>query len=150
MSQCQSIILEPFISLDWNHNWQYHFRERGASGFNIVLNDQYNSLFRTELGLRFFETYCYEWGEIIMEENVSYVNRTPTHRKGGTASFIGANSTFDVETFNRCSQNLGKVQIHVECTPSNLRNIYAAFDYQGEFGSSFQSNIITFSLGKDF
>lgn len=150
MTACQRFVIDPFVTLDWVHNWQYHFHERGASGFNIILNNQYAAIFRSEIGLRFFEHLYYRWGRLIIEEKVSYVNKTPTHKGHGTASFIGANSSFGVETFNPSTQNQGKVQLHAECIPCDLNDIYGSFDYQGEFGSCFQSHMLTLTLGKDF
>jgi hypothetical protein len=150
MTEGQELILEPFVTFDWAHNWQHHFREQGSSGFNIVLNNQYTSVFQSEIGLRLYEKLQYGWGRLILEEKVSYVNRTPTHRGDGTASFIGAFSSFDVETFNPCTQNHGKAQIHLECIPSYLKDIYTSIDYQSEFGSSFQSQMLTLTMGKNF
>lgn len=150
ISPCQEFVIDPFVTLDWAHNWQSHFRERGSSGFNIKLNNQHASIFRGELGLRFYETFQYEWGSMILEEKISYTNRTPIQKGKSHASFIGAASSFDVETLNSSSQNLGNVQIHIECIPSALLNLYASLDYQGGFGSIFQSHMLTFTLGKNF
>jgi Autotransporter beta-domain len=150
ITQCENFVIDPFVTFDWAHNWQCHFRERGSSGFNIVLNNQYASVFRSEIGFRFYETLQYGWGHLIIEEKVSYINKTPIRRGIGTASFIGAASSFDVETFNPSTQNQGTAQIHIECIPSDLENLYASVDYQGEFGSSFQSHMLIFTMGKNF
>lgn len=143
-------IADPFISFDWANNWQYHYREHGSSGFNIRLNNQHASILRSELGVRFFETFQYTWGLLILEEKVSYVNRTPLHKGRGTARFIGALASFDVETLNSSAQNQGNIQLHMECVPSNLQNVYSSVDYQGGFGSSFQSHMLTLTIGKNF
>lgn len=150
ISRCQMITVDPFVSFDWNNIWQSRFKERGDSGFNIVLKDQYASMLRSEIGVRFFETFQYCWGQLIIEEKGSYVNRNPFQGGRRSASFIGSISSFDVETFSRCTQNLGTVQLHVECLPTCWKNLYGSLDYQGEFGSAFQSNMLTFSIGMDF
>lgn len=142
--------IDPFIAFDWTNNWQSHFREHGSSGFNIKLNNQYVSIFRSELGFRFFETVDCEWGQLILEEKISYINRTPVHKGKGTASFIGAASSFNVATLNSASKNQGMIQLHMECIPYCLESIYASFDYQGAFGSSFQSHMLTLEIGKNF
>ncbi|MFA6916127.1 MAG: autotransporter domain-containing protein [Parachlamydiales bacterium] len=144
------IIVDPFITLDWANNWQSHYREHGSSGFNIKLNDLHASIFRSELGLRFFETFHCRCGRLLLEEKISYVNKTPIHKGKGRASFIGAASSFGVETLNFSSQNQGNVQLHVEYLPSCIENIYSSFDYQGGFGSSFQSHMLTLMIGQNF
>lgn len=146
----QEFTATPFIAFDWANNWQYHFREQGSSGFNVQLNNQYVAILRSESGFRFFETLQYQWGHLILEEEISYVNRTPTQKSKGTASFIGAASSFNVETLNSATQNLGNAKLHIEFVPCNLKNVYASLDYQGEFGSLLHSNMVTLSVGKDF
>lgn len=142
--------LEAFMAFDYANNWQTHFRERGSSGFNIKLNNQYAAIFRSEIGFRFFETFSWDWCHLVLEEKISYVNRTPTHKGKGAAAFIGSISSFGVETMDSSSKNLCTIQLHAECTPSNLNNMQASFDYQGGFGSSFESHMLTLNLIKNF
>ncbi len=146
----QQFVVNPFLALDWTQNRQSHFRERGSSGFNIQLNDLTASLFRGELGFRFYETFQFQCGCLMLEEKISYINRTPTQKGKGTASFIGSVSSFSVETLDSTAQNYANVQIHVEYLPKYINTMYASFDYQGGFGSSFQSHMLTLSLGKNF
>ncbi len=150
IAQCHKYVIDPFVTLDWVNNWQYHYREQGSSGFNIVLHKQYASILRSEIGIRFYETLQYAWGRLVFEEKVSYANRTRIHKGSGTAYFIGAFSTFEVETLNSSAQNLGIGQIHIECIPLNLKDFYGSIDYQGEFGTSLQSHMLTLTIGKDF
>ncbi|MBA3816438.1 MAG: autotransporter outer membrane beta-barrel domain-containing protein, partial [Parachlamydiaceae bacterium] len=147
--QCDHLSMEPFLTLDWMYNSQSHFREHGSSGFNIKLNHQNSSIFRTEIGCRLYSTFQYKYGIFIFEEKLSYVNKSPTCKAIGTASFIGAASTFDVTTFDPIVQNLGNAQLHVEFIPLK-QDLYLSLDYQGEFGSYFQSHLITLSLGRNF
>lgn len=142
-------VIDPFVSLDWVYNRQDRYREHGSSGFNIRLNDQNLSIFRTELGLRYFATHQYECGLLVVEEKLSYVNKTPTQKGARTASFVGAHSQFDVITLNPSTQNLVSYQIHTEFIPCN-QDIYASFDYQGEFGKRFQSHLFTLTFGSNF
>ena len=143
-------MIDPFVTLDWVNHWQDHYQERGSSGFNIVLKKHYASVLRSEVSIRFYETFQYEWGNLVLEEKASYANRTPFHKRSRKAHFIGASSSFEVETLNHSSQNLGIVQFHIECLPCNLRGIYGSVDYQGEFGSSLQSHMLTLTIGKNF
>lgn len=147
---CPNIIVEPFVAFDWANNWQVRYRENGASGFNIELDDIHATLLRSEVGCRFYQTLQYGWGLLLVEEKGSYVNRTSFHKGRHSASFKGACSSFDVETLSTKGQNHGLAELHFECVPSCLCDVYASFDYQGEFGSSFQSQTLSFTLGKNF
>ncbi len=142
-------IVEPFIAFDCANNWHTKYRERGSSGFNIVLKNNHSSLLRSELGLRLYQSFQYTWGNLLIEEKGSYVNRTPLKRNT-RAYFIGSASTFDVETCSTISQNHGLAEIHLECTPICYGDFYTALDYQGEFGSSFQSQTFALTIGKSF
>jgi uncharacterized protein with beta-barrel porin domain len=150
LTQCQKYVIDPFVAFDWANHWQRHLREHGRSGFNIVLNNLHASILRSEVGIRLFETIDYAWGQLIMEEKASYVNKTPTQKGRGTARFIGAESSFEVETLWPSAQNLGVIQIHAEGVPACQSDIYASIDYQGEFGSSYQSHELTLTVGKSF
>lgn len=146
----EEYIFEPFAMFDWANHWQNHYRERGFSGFNIRLKDHHISMLRSEIGIRLYETFECDWGLLIIEEKASYVNRTPFNNKSATASFIGSISSFDVDICNGSGQNHGLAAIHFEFIPCGLQNIYASLDYQGEFGRSFESQTLTFTVGKDF
>lgn len=150
LASSNALIISPFVAFDWANNWQYHFREHGSSGLNIKLNDQYAAILQSELGLRFFETYQHNWGKLILEEKISYINRSTTQKGGDTASFIGAISNFEVATLSSATRNLGSVQMHAEFVPCNIKDMYAALDYQGEFGSSLTANMLSLSVGKNF
>lgn len=150
ISLCREFSVDPFISMDLAYNRQDHFREQGSSGFNIVLQNQSASILRTETGFRFFEAFRYGWGRLIMEEKISYINRSAVKKGTSTASFIGSVSSFGVETLNPCAQNQGSIQIHVECLPEITNNVYASLDYQGSFGFTIRSHMLTLSIGKDF
>ena len=141
---------EPFAMFDWANNWQTHFREHGASGFNVVLGNQYASLLRSEAGIRFYEILKSQWGQCIFEEKVSYVNKTPFGSGTSSAFFIGAASSFGVETFSSSVQNLGVVEVSCNFIPCDLKYPYGSINFQGEFGSSSQSYTLVLEAGKDF
>lgn len=150
LNLCQTAFINPFVAMDWANVWQKNYSEHGSSGFNLRLKDQHAGIFRTEVGFRFFESFDYDGGQLIFVEKISYVNRTPLFVRNGNASFVGAFSSFEIEAISPCTQNLGVLQLHLECIPAGLRNFYASFDYQGEFGTSYLSNALTFSIGKNF
>ena len=142
--------IDPFAMVDWANSWQNSFREKGRSGLNLSMDSQYCSLLRSEIGIRFYETLTYSWGHLKIEEKASYVNKTPFHTGGASAAFIGSVSSFGVETISRSMQNLGLAQIAFHFTPSKPTYPYGSIDYQGEFGSTFQSHLLILELGKSF
>ena len=146
---CPHVSFEPFAAFDWVNNWQRHLREHGSSGFNIVLKNQHVSILRSEVGLRLYQTFNRSCGCFILQEKASYVNRTALHKGSCSTHFVGSASNFDIETIASSGQNRGVAEVHIEWQPSN-QNFYTALDYQGEFGSSFYSNMLTIEVGKTF
>jgi hypothetical protein len=140
--------LEPFAMCDWVSSWQHRFRETGH-GFNFGVKGQYSGMIRTELGLRFYETIACRWGQIIIQEKTSYVNKEPFHVGTVNAFLVGAPGSFTVETLT-ASQNLGLVELEFLFTSTDMRYPYGSVGYQGEFGSSYISNQVILEIGQDF
>lgn len=150
LSPCQSNAVEPYVMLDWANHWHSKTCEKGDSGFNIILRNHCLSILRSEAGVRFYETIHRDWGCLVFEEKIGYVNRTPLGKKFREASFVEAFSSFDVRTHSGSSQNNAVVSLHLECIPSGPESVYASLDYQGEFSASFQSNALIATLGMNF
>ena len=143
-------VIEPFVMFDWANNWQDGFKESGASGFNIVVGNQYSSLLRSEAGLRFYQSLGYTWGSVILLQKGSWVNKKPFHANSTTASFVGSASSFGIEVFSNKTQNLGAIEFSAQFIPCKKKYPYGALNYQGEFGSTFQSHLISAEIGKNF
>ena len=143
-------IIDPFIQFDWANNWQGKVDEEGASGFNIHLKDLYTSLLRSEIGARFVQVLSCNWGEITFIEKGSWVNKLPFHTGSTSTYFTGSISTFSIEVFSNQTQNLGAAQLNLQFTPFNLKYPYGSINYQGEFGSSFQSHFLSLEIGVNF
>jgi len=142
---------EPFGMVDWVNSWQHHAKEKGASGFNLVLDGTYASLLRSELGLRFYEVLRYQWGRLLISEKASYINRTPFHFNPINTFFIGGSaSSFAVSTGSNASQDLGGAELNFTFLPCNGKFPYVSIDAQGEFGSNFQSYFAGIEVGKKF
>jgi hypothetical protein len=142
--------MEPFLMFDWVNNWQHHFTEKGRSGFNVVMKDQYNSLLRSELGLRLYEQLHYNWGKLLFEEKLSYINQAPFHVQRATTFFVASASTFPVATGSSKVQNLGGVGVQASFLPWNQSYPYGTLNFQGEFGSSSQLYFVSAELGMNF
>lgn len=143
-------IVDPFVMFDWANNWQGSMHEQGSSGFNINIGSTYMSLLRTELGFRFFERVDTSWGSVSFTEKLSYVNKKPFYSGNSTAFFTGSLSTFGLDVFSNQVQNLGVVQFSTEFTPKTTKYPYGGINYQGEFGTSFQTHFCSVEIGKNF
>ena len=135
---------------DWANNWQGKVRETGSSGLNIRMGRHYTSMLRSEAGLRFYETIHYQWGDLTFEEKGSYVNKKPFNTGSESAFFAGSPSTFGIEVFPGKTQNLGVVALCAQFNPCKSRYPFGSINYQGEFGSMFQSHALIFEVGKRF
>lgn len=150
LESCKHFVFEPFAMLDCANSWISGYHEKGKSGFNLALKKRCISILRNEIGIRFYETFYHTWGCLVLQEKIAYVNRAPLSQKAHKASFIDSFSSFDVRTLCGSSQNNAVVAFHLEYLPSSLNNVYALLDYQGEFGSAFQSQTLIFSIEKKF
>jgi hypothetical protein len=143
-------VVEPFLMFDWVNSWQHHFTESGVSGFNLVMDSQYASLLQSELGLRFYEQFQFDWGRFLLEEKISYINQAPFHFQDVNTFFVGSASTFSIATGSSKVQNLCGVQLYGSFLPSNQAFPYGVLTLQGAFGSSYQSYFICLNIGKNF
>lgn len=143
-------IFQPFVMLDWTKSWQKRFSEHGSSGFNLVIKRQYNELVRSEGGLRIYQDFARRFGQIILEEKISYVNQMILRTKRVESFFIGSISTFPVAVNSLKPQNLVGTEFRVGFFSYSQRKPYAILDFCGEFGSSYQSYFTSVELGFDF
>jgi len=127
-------IFQPFAMADWVNNWQNHFTEEGAASLNLSLGDQYNSLLRSEVGLRFDQKL--RGGQLLLEEKLSYVNQTPFHFNNTTTFFAGSASTFPIAIGSTKSENLAVGEFRIAYT---ARRGMVLLDLQAEFNNSYQS-----------
>ncbi len=150
-NQEEWLYVEPFARGDWVNNWQNGGTEKGSSGLNLVLKSQYNSMLRSEAGIRFYQLLSYCWGTVLFTEKGSYINRTPFGDHSMNTFFVGGSaSSFGIFTQSTQSQNLGGAQLNITFLPEDIDYPYGAIDAQGEFGSSFQSYFVGFEIGKRF
>ncbi len=143
----ESYLLEPFVMFDWIHTWANAFKENSDSIFKFVQHPIHASMFRTEMGLRFYETFRFCSWNLILEELASYVYRKP-HKIGHVKGFlVGHDGTLVLETFTD-AQNLGSVGFLMIFESNDSTFPTGTLGYKGEFGSGYQSHQIT--LGFDW
>jgi uncharacterized protein with beta-barrel porin domain len=141
--------LNPFGMLDWANAWQNSYRETGTGPFNAAQDSHHASLLRAELGLRAYETFFFNCGNLIVQEKGSYVN-IQTYGAGQIRAFlVGSPGSFTVETLTD-SQNLGVVQLLLTFAPLRPAYPMTSIFYQGEFGSSYKSHQINLEVAWNF
>ncbi len=140
---------EPFVMFDWISNWQGSYKEHGDGPFNAGQKSHYSSFLRSETGLRFYETIRYDSWNFTMEEKISYVNKKPFKVGRVNAFLVGAPGSFTVETLTT-PQNLGVAELELTFQPHKHRYPCTTVAYQGEFGSMYQSHIVSLELAWSF
>jgi hypothetical protein len=150
MDKNELYFVEPFFMLDWVNGWQNHFTESGVSGFNLQMKSLYSSLLQSETGLRFYERFEYCWGNLCLEEKVSYVNQAPFHFNSVATSFVSSASTFPIAVGSSKVQNLGAFQLIASFVPRNNSYPYGGFTFQTTANSSYQSYFVSLFSGIDF
>jgi len=143
-------VVEPYLMLDWVNNWQKGYTEKGASGLNLVVGDLYNSLLRSEIGFGFYQILSYNWGRLMFEERISYINKAPFHFNPTSVSFLGSPSTFSIATGTNQVQSQGGARFNIAFHPANPKYPYGLIGFVGEYSPTYQSNLANFELGKDF
>jgi uncharacterized protein with beta-barrel porin domain len=141
--------IEPFVMGDWVGNWEHGFSEQGADGFNMGQKGRFCSLLRTEMGLRFHEVVEFDCGRLLLREKGSYAYQKAFHTGTINAFLIGAPGSFTVDTLTS-AQNLGVGEFEILFVPKRTEYPYVSINYQGEFGSRYQSHQGMLEVGKDF
>jgi hypothetical protein len=136
---------EPFVMFDWINNWQKAHKEHGSGPFNAGHKRHYSSFLRSETGVRVYETFRFDRWNFVIQEKVSYVNKKPFNVGRIKAFLIGSPGTFTVETLTT-TQNLGVAELEFIFQPHNLHYPRATLEYQGEFGSMYQSHLASLEL----
>jgi hypothetical protein len=150
LSASKKYVIEPFVQVDWVNNWQDHYTEKGSSGFNLVVPHKYNSMLASEGGVRFYEKFSYGWGDICLEEKISYINQSVFGSTSATVAFIDSPSSFPIAIANGKTRNLGAGRLLANFVPRNAVYPYGGFSFQGSFGTGYQSYFISLFLGQDF
>ncbi len=150
IDQDKYYLVEPFFTLDWINSWQHRFTESGKAGFNLKVGNLYSSLLQSEVGLRFYETFPYGWGDFCLLEKVSYVNQAPFHVNSVTTSFVGSASSFPIAVASNKVENLGALELIASFIPKNTAYPYGGIAFQAMANGSYQSYFASLFLGIDF
>lgn len=142
--------IDTFVMADWVNTWQKRYKEKGSGPFNSAVVAQHSSFLRTEAGFRFYEGFLFSSWMFLLEEKLSFVNKTPFHVGRVTGFLIGSPGSFTLETLST-SQNLGAIEISFLFEPFEDRYPAGSVSYQGEFNDgSYQSHQATFEASWRF
>lgn len=141
---------EPFVSCDWVNSWQKHFTEKGASGFNLVMDGFYTALVQSEAGLRTYEEWNTCRGTWLLEEKISYINQAPIHANKMNTAFIESASIFPIAVASQAIQNLVGLELSAAYQPNNHDYPSIGLDFQAMIGSAYQSYFGTIYIRKVF
>ncbi|HSX14181.1 MAG TPA: hypothetical protein VLE96_07175, partial [Chlamydiales bacterium] len=95
-----------------------------------------------ETGLRFYENFGFCSWNLIIQENLSYIYRKPFSIGDVFGFLVGAPGTLALETFSHAN-NLGSAELRFLLEPINMCYPTANLGYKAEFGSGYQSHLIT-------
>lgn len=145
----QRTTFEPFVMLDWISNWQRSYQETGSGPFNAGQKKHYSSFLRSEAGGRFYQAMRYCTWNLVFQEKLSYVNKKPF--KVGTvhAFLVGAPGSFTVETLTT-PQNLCVAELQMIFEPNDPGYPSGSIDYQLEYGSMYQSHVVSLNMNWNF
>lgn len=138
----------PFSSLDYAVNWQRGYKETNAAPYNATQGGKTTSMVRSETGVKFFQTWMFDWGTIFLKEKASYIFEKPFGNTV-TAFFTGTPNTFAVTPLTH-NLNLGSISLEIFSNIGIKSPIGISLSYDGEFGSNYISNEVMVSLNKCF
>lgn len=142
-----TITIEPFGLLDWVHEWDPSYSEKGAAPYNMKFSSRTSWMFRLETGLNGYKTTTFNWGIFIAQAKLSYIYKKPHNVGHLNAAIVNAPASFFVEAFTD-EQSL--VSPALELFWQTNGNIYGSISYNGEFGSGYSSNQFYGKIGYSF
>ena len=140
---------EPYVMLDWISNWQGSYKEKGSGPFNAGQKNHYSSFLRSEAGGRFYQTVRYCTWNLVFQEKVGYVNKKPFNVGTVNAFLVGAPGSFTVETLTT-PQNLCVAELQMIFESNDPKGAYGSIDYQLEYGSMYQSHVVSLNVNWSF
>lgn len=136
--------IEPFASFDWPVLFTSSLQETGAAPLNMHVRSQTSSMFRSVLGVNFYEEIERQWGICAARQALSYVYQKP-FSVGKVSSFIvGQPGSFTVETFLHAQHLFSPV---AEFFLQRNNGLFGSVTYVGEFGSGYFANEVLGKIG---
>jgi subtilase-type serine protease len=131
-------LIGPFGTLQYTYLDEESFREKGAGGLSLRIDDRQTDSLVSELGIRLARVFNIRYGNLIPELNAAWLHDFDIDDRVITSSFAGSpDASFsmkglDVER-NGASLGAGITLVH----KSGLSTF---FKYKGEFREKYKSN----------
>jgi outer membrane autotransporter protein len=142
-------IVEPFGMIDWIHSWQNALQEFGDLPFRFVQQYLHASVLRAETGFRFYETFRFSSWNLVIQESLSYTYKNPFSIGSVKGFLFGAPGTLILETFTEAN-HLGSAGLVFLFEPRCTNFPSGTIAYKGEFGSGYQSHLMTLGVEWSF
>ena len=135
--------IEPFGSLDCAVLFQPDFTESGSGVLNMYQKNSTATLLRSEAGIHAYEIWNTQYGDFILRETLSYVNKEPFKVGLISAGIVGFEPGFVVDSFTN-NQNFISPGFQVFYKACN--GAFCSILYMGEFqigpGSYISNNLL--------
>lgn len=141
--------IEPFAAFDWVVNWEGSLSENGAGNLDMYQKSHASSMLQSEVGVRFYQSFCRSFGQFGVKEGASYMNRAPFDTGKVTAAIFGSPQFVTLQSFTKV-QNLGAVNLEFLANVGKKRDVTVSFGYEGQFGLEYISNEIMVRVAKQF
>ena len=140
-------VIEPMFAYEYSSLWSEGYQEKNAGALNMKVKHKYTGLSRFQAGFNMYQSWEFSKGIFSMEEGAFYVYQKPNGLDSLTASFVGTNPLFVLNTYS-AKQSLFSPVIQLQW--KSINNVYISGSYIGQFGSGYIFNQALFSLGKSF
>ena len=144
----QKAEFKPFVSLHYCYLHHNHFRERGADGLNLKVDDANANLLRSEAGLQFSSCYKrneYEW---IPRLTASVIEENRFKGKHYRTEFVENPGVFFTVKGLRPQHTLFSPKASIQLKKGE--NLSLFLGYEGEFGSKFHNNRAHLFVNRSF
>ena len=122
--------IEPFASLDCAVLFQPHFSEHGSGLLNMYQESSVATLLRSEAGIHAYEIWNTQYGDFILRETLSYVNKEPFRVGLIKAGIVGFQPGFVVDSF---TNNQNFISPGFQAFYKACNGTFCSILYMGEF-----------------
>ena len=141
-------ILQPFAALQYMYLDEEGYRESGAEGVNLLVDDRYTSSLISDVGLRFYLPFERKLDACIPEVTVAWRHDFDVDDRHITAAFDGAPGV----SFTTEGDSLSQDGLFVGCgvTLLNKKGVSVNVRYSGEIRSDYKSHMLYGGLRYEF
>ena len=140
-------LIETFILSDWTFLFEGSIVEYGIGPLDMTVQARNSSLLLVEGGLRSYQSWHMEGDTWILRQTIAYVFKNPHSIGHLIAAIPNGPGTFTVQSFAK-NQNL--LTLGFEASYFSEIGWFGTLNYNGEFGSDYESNVVQAKIGCNF